>query len=249
MIHFKLHNQKIPRIQIKKTPNKFVYEQIHVFVLNMDKNKDRWESIQSMLNTCYGCKYTRVTAIDGGQMNTEVCTKILHRPSLIGTTLTNGSDTWTYDGTPATSFPNTELYGNWGTKGLTVSNIYAMMMSLHVKCNWVIILEDDAEINNDIYQKIVQFLNGNQTKDIVLLDNRHYGWGGTAGMAYNKRALKKIMEDLHPLSEFSIHSNEYGDPNLGNLWDWKLWKYVCHVNKNFECFPCVDSGKFVSTIN
>jgi hypothetical protein len=248
MIQFKLYDQKLPRIQIKKKPNKFVYEQIHVFVLNMDKNKDRWESIQSMLNTCYGCKYTRVSAIDGTHMNTEQCTNLLHRLSLIGTTLTNGSETWTYDGTPATSFPNTELYGHWGTKGLTVSNIYAMMMSLHVKGNWVIILEDDAEINNDVYQKIVLFLNEHQTKDIVLLDNRHDGWGGTAGMAYHKRALKKIMEDLHPLSEFSIHSNEYGDPNLGNLWDWKLWKYVSHVNKNFECFPCIDSGKFETTI-
>jgi hypothetical protein len=215
----------------------------------MDKNKDRWISVQGMLDTCYGCKYTRVAAIDGRDMNTEICTKILHRPSLVGTTMKNGDTTWTYDGTPATSFPNTELYGNWGTKGLTVSNIYAMLMSLHVKCNWVIILEDDAEINNDVFHKIVRFLNEHQDKDIVLLDKRHDGWGGTAGMAYHKRALKKIIEDLHPLSEFSIHSDEYGDPNLGNLWDWKLWKYVCHVNKNFVCFPCIDSGKFVSTIN
>jgi len=249
MINFKLYNQYSPRIPVHKKLNKFVYDHVHVFVLNMDKNKDRWISVQGMLDTCYGCKYTRVAAIDGRDMNTEICTKILHRPSLVGTTMKNGVTTWTYDGTPATSFPNTELYGNWGTKGLTVSNIYAMLMSLHVKCNWVIILEDDAEINNDVFHKIVRFLNEHQDKDIVLLDKRHDGWGGTAGMAYHKRALKKIIEDLHPLSEFSIHSDEYGDPNLGNLWDWKLWKYVCHVNKNFVCFPCIDSGKFVSTIN
>ena len=119
------------------------------------------------------------------------------------------------------------------------------------KYTWFCILEDDAELDDDSYNKMKQFVNNkkNRKYDIVLLDGRHNGWGGTCAMLYNKRIIPTLIRDLHPLSNFSILSMNYGDKNLGNLWDWKLWKYVMHINKNFTTLSCVKSGRFESTIS
>jgi hypothetical protein len=222
-------------------------------VLNMKKNTDRLDYITQSLNQ-FECSYTIVEAIDGNTMeNNEDVKKIIQPvPRLLGS-IFKSIDTkkkWIYDGTISKSFPNLNLYGHYGTKGLTLSNIKALMMASKMNFEWFCILEDDAEINVDIYNSILNFLNKSENKnvDIILLDARHNGWGGTAGMLYNKRIIHKLIVDLHPLSKFSIFSSKLGDANLGNLWDWKLWKYVMYINKNFASFPCIPSGNFVSTI-
>ena len=225
---------------------------IHTIVLNMEKNKDRKECITNMLNSI-NCKYEIITAIDGSMMeNNPDCIQLLNkRDYLIGTTfmcVDNKEETWVYDGSVKKSFPNLYLNGHHGTKGLTVSNIKAFTIAKDIECDWLLLLEDDAELDIHVYNKIFNFANKNLHKDIILLDERANGWGGTAGMLYNKKILKTLIDDLHPLSEFSINSMNYGDYNLSNLWDWKLWKYVCYVNKNSICLPCIKSGKFVSTI-
>jgi len=225
----------------------------HFMVLNMKKNKDRLDYISDSLNQ-FDCSYTIVEAIDGNTMESnEEVKKIIHPvPRLFGT-IFQSIDTkknWVYDGTISTSFPNLNLYGHYGTKGLTLSNIKAFMMADKMNFEWFCIVEDDAEINVNIYNSILNFINASENKnyDIILLDARHNGWGGTAGMLYNKRIIHKIIIDLHPLSKFSIFADKLGDANLCNLWDWKLWKYVIHINKNFTTFPCIPSGNFVSTI-
>jgi len=222
-------------------------------VLNMKKNTDRLDYIVNSLNK-FVCSYTIVEAIDGNTMeNNEDVKKIVRPvPRLLGTIFQSieTKKKWIYDGTISKSFPNLNLYGHYGTKGLTISNIKALMMASTMNFEWFCILEDDAEISFDIYNKILHFISKSENKnyDIILLDARHNGWGGTAGMLYNKRIINTLIFDLHPLSKFSIFSQKLGDANLGNLWDWKLWKYVMYVNKNFTTFPCIPSGKFVSTI-
>jgi len=220
----------------------------------MEKNKDRKETISYMLNSIINCNYQIITAIDGNSMDNNLdCIELLHkRDNLIGQTfmcVDNKEEKWEYDGTIKNSFPNLNLNGHYGTKGLTVSNIKAFTIFKNIECEWLLVLEDDAEIDSNIYNNILQFANNNIDKDIILLDNRANGWGGTAGMLYNKRIINKLIEDLHPLSEFSINSMNIDNVNLCNLWDWKLWKYVCNINKNSICFPCIQSGKFISTIS
>jgi hypothetical protein len=227
---------------------------IHFLVLNMPKNNDRLESIQTQLDNLK-CSYTIISAIDGFNMETDEDARNILKPmqNLIGMKFrsleTNGI--WTYDGTVSKSFPNLKLLDHYGTKGLTLSNIKAFKYASNLSYDWYCILEDDAIINDISYKKILEFIrNKNNNKyDIVLLDNRHYGWGGTAGMLYNKRIINRVAIDLHPLSKFSILSHKLGDKKLSNLWDWKLWKYVIYVNKNFTNLPCIGSGKFISTIN
>ena len=227
---------------------------VHFVVLNMDKNTDRLEIITKMFNDI-GCNFTRIKAIDGFNMEQDEDAKIILSPirQLLGKKFKNldNGKLWIYDGTICTSFPNLSLKGHHGTKGLTLSNIKAFEFGLTESCKFICVLEDDAIIDNNAYKKIISFADNkkNENVGIVLLDDRHNGWGGAAGVLYNYKILQKLSEDLHPLSLFSITSQLYGDPRLGNLWDWKLWKYCNYVNKNFITLPCVKSGRFASEIN
>jgi hypothetical protein len=227
---------------------------IHFFVLNLDKNKDRLEHISNKFKLL-DLSFTRVKAVEGSTMHLDVeCQTILEpRLELLHQIFINytTNEKWEYDGTISKSFPNISLYGNDGTKGLTISNIKAFKFAEKRNENWFCILEDDADINQHSYNTILNYINDvkNLDKDIILLDERHYGWGGCSGMLYNKRIIKQLIEDLHPLSSFSINSHLYGDSNLGNLWDWKMWKYIGHRNISFGQLPCIKSGNFKSTIN
>jgi hypothetical protein len=226
---------------------------IHFLVLNMKKNVDRLINITDSLNKI-NCNYTIVEAIDGSNMENNDDAKFILKPipNLIGSVF-KSIDTkkkWIYDGTILKSFPNLNLYGHYGTKGLTISNIKAFYISLKLNYVWFCILEDDAEININIYNKILSFINNkdNINCDVVLLDNRSNGFGGTSGVLYNKRIIKQLIYDLHPLSKFSIFSDKLGDKNLSNLWDWKLFKYLKYINRNFKTLPCIPSGRFESTL-
>ena len=229
---------------------------IHFLVINMDKNKDRLDILLPQLKNI-NCSYTIVKGIDGNNMeNDEDAIKILSLPKnvenkLLGTTFHHivTKETWTYDGTVSTSFPNLILNGHHGTKGLTLSNIKAFMIASKLDYRWFCVLEDDSEINMNIYNIIKKTSIINQNKDIILMDKRHNGWGGACATLYNKRIIETLIRDLHPMSFFSRNSHKIGDKNLGNLWDWKLWKYVSNINKNFTTCPCVPSGKFKSTID
>ena len=226
----------------------------HFLVLNMEKNPERFENISKNLKK-YNFPFTKINAIDGFNMENSEEVKLLLRPrkELLGR-LFQSVETkkkWIYDGTVSRSFPNLNLLGHYGTKGLTLSNIKAFIVASKMNFDWFCVLEDDSELDENSSNKIRQFVRNESNKkyDIVLLDNRHNGFGGTCAMLYNKRIIPTLIRDLHPLSNFSILSMKYGDKNLGNLWDWKLWKYVMHVNKKFNTLPCVKSGNFVSTIS
>jgi len=227
---------------------------LHFYVLSMKKNQDRRNNISKMLNK-FNINYTIVEAIDGNDLVNNIdCKQILKpKPELFGQTFKciENNEEWIYDGTILKSLPGYKLNGHFGTKGLTLSNIKTFMLSQTIKSDWICILEDDAEINKYIIYNLHVLINNpkNVNYDIVLLDDRHYGWGGTSGVLYNKKIIPTLLKDLHPLSHFSIiNETRYG---LANLWDWKLYKYICHHNKNikFKNFPCIKSGNFPSTIS
>jgi len=227
---------------------------IYFLVINLDKNTDRYEVLSKSLKNL-NCEFTRVRAINGFDMdNDEDAKKLLFpRTNLLGKFF-KSVDTkriWQYDGSIQKSFPNLNLNGHHGTKGLTLSNIKCFEIACQLNYDWFCILEDDAVIDSECLNKIQKFIENpdNNKYDVVLLDNRNYGWGGTCALLYNKQIVNTLQYHLHPLSKFSILSTNYGDKNLGNLWDWKLWKYLVYVNKKFATFPCVKSGNFPSTID
>lgn len=224
-------------------------DQIYFFVLNMKKNPERYSKISNMLNII-GCLYSRVEAIDGTNMehNDEVLHMLKCRTAMLNTQFTckTFNQDWVYDGSISSSFPGLNMYGHYGAKGLILSNIKAFHDSTHLKYKWFCVLEDDAEITQDIYNNLCNFINQpeNQNIDIIFLDER--GPGGSAGNLYSNHIISQLISDLNPLSDFSINMEEiYG---MAPLWDWKLWSYVKHNNINYSIVPCIQSGSFPSTI-
>jgi hypothetical protein len=227
---------------------------LYFLVINLDKNEDRYSIISKNLSNL-GCKFEKVRAVNGYDLSNDEDAQnlLLPRNYLIGKLFKSidTKRTWVYDGSVEKSFPNLNLYGHYGTKGLTLSNIKCFEIACNLNYNWFCILEDDSLIDSDTLKTITNFVSdhNNNKYDIVLLDDRNYGWGGTCALLYNKRVVNTLKHQLHPLSNFSILSHKYGDENLGNLWDWKLWKYVNFINKKFTLLPCVKSGFFPSTIS
>jgi hypothetical protein len=226
---------------------------LYFLVINLDKNVDRYTVLSESLKSL-NCNFMRVRAINGFDMDNDEDAKnlLFTRTNLLGN-LFKSVDTkrkWVYDGSIQKSFPNLNLNGHYGTKGLTLSNIKCFEIACQLNYDWYCVLEDDSVMDAETLCKIQDFVRypNNETYDIVLLDDRHNGWGGTCAMLYNKRIVNTLQYHLHPLSKFSILSSNYGDKNLGNLWDWKLWKYVMYINKKFTTLPCVKSGNFESTI-
>ena len=227
-------------------------------VINMYKNKNRYFHISKQLNMLqqrYNFKYIRVEGVDGFKLEEDPWVKTMLRPRthLLGNTLTclESNDSWVYDGTIATSFPGLHYHGHWGSKGLTMSNLkcYTTIQEKYPDYNWYCILEDDSEITEEIYTKINQLVKSNPQTDIILLDARFDGRGGTAGMIYNDRIIDHMLQHLHPLSEFSIVNESRWDERANNVWDWKLWHYIDTFNiKNISC-PIIHSGKFISMIS
>jgi len=224
-------------------------------VINMEKNRDRWNKIRSSLENIkkkYGCNYIRVEGIDGRNMESDQSAKELLKPRL---NLMNSKfscleskEEWIYDGTIRTSFPGLHLNGHQGYKGLTLSNIkcYYIIKKNNFKYNWYCILEDDSEINEDIYKKIINIIQNNNTDDIILLDKR--GRGGACAVLYNKRVIDNVITHLHPVSEFSIN-NERVFKKGTNLWDWKLWVYLDNFRIKSKEYHIVPSGSFKSVIS
>jgi hypothetical protein len=244
-------------------------EKIHFFYINMDKNSDRREDMENKLSRL-NISYSRIIGVDGYKMSTNDKCKEMLRPinEKIGCKLEciHYNQEWTYDGTLETSFPGLHLYAHWGTKGLTMSNLIAFEESLLIDKEWICILEDDAEINKKSLDTILNFINNSKNNifEIILLDNRWWGFGGTSGMLYKNKSMRKFINDLHPLSDFSIISEKncekymldhFKNSSGGDLkhwdvnnWDWKLWKYIKYANIPFYQLPCIKSGKYPTTL-
>jgi len=208
-------------------------------VINMKKNTDRWEVIQTSLEKI-NCHYVRIEGIDGTAMEEQEIV-----PELIGTEFHcyESNDSWIYNGEIAKSFPGLKLNGHHGTKGLTLSNMkcFKTILDEYPNYNWYCVLEDDSILDETIYNKIKDCLNED---DVILLDIRPFG--GACAVLYNQRIISRVLKDLHPLSDFSIHHEK--KTGLTNLWDWKLWSYL----KNdilYSLHPIVPSGLFKSEIS
>ena len=225
-------------------------------IINMEKNKDRWDVINNQfkhLKEKYNCDYIRVEGICGHNIEKDNSAQEILKPKkdLLGKTFTciESNEKWIYDGTIHKSFPGLHLNGHHGTKGLTLSNMkcFNLINKKYKNYNWYCILEDDSIINENIYNQIINVSNENKySNDIILLDKR--GRGGTCSLLYNQRIINNVILHMHPLSLFSI-INERKFKRGTNLWDWKLWSYLDNFIISNKTYPIVSSGNFKSTIS
>tara|TARA_B110000037_G_scaffold171844_1_gene195155 strand:+ start:364 stop:1230 length:867 start_codon:yes stop_codon:yes gene_type:complete len=225
-------------------------------IMNMKKNSERWSIMEKNfenINKKYNCKYLKIDAIYGKQIENDVSAQEILKPrkKLLGKTFHcyESNEEWVYDGTISKSFPGLHLNGHHGTKGLTLSNIKCLniIKEQYPNYNWYCILEDDSHIDENIYNKIIEYIkNTNYLNDITLLDIRRRG--GACALLYNQRIINDMIENLHPLSNLSIKNEEIYKKET-NLWDYKLWVYLDNFNiKNVE-YPIVSSGSFISEIS
>ena len=226
-------------------------------IINMKKNSERWEFMEKKFQSIskkHNCKYLKIDAVDGKDIENDASAQdiLKKRENLLGKTFNcyESNDDWVYDGTISKSFPGLSLNGHYGTKGLTLSNIKCLniIKEQYPNYNWYCILEDDSEIDKNIYNKIIDIKNKNTINDIILLDKRNMGKGGTCALLYNQRIINDMIENLHPLSKFSIE-NEQKYKKGTNLWDWKLWVYLDNFNINHIAYPIIPSGSFISEIS
>jgi hypothetical protein len=224
-------------------------------IINLDRNIERFQNVTSTLDY-FGSKYVRISAVDGFSMDSDVDVQHILKPRLHllnqnFNCLDNG-DKWVYDGSIESSFPHLHLHGHYGTKGLTLSNIKALSLASIIahSFRWFCILEDDVEIDDNVYHDILNTCRATSHEEIdfILMDTRANGFGGTCAICYSSHVVGKCKDDLHPLSEFSLNTHKLEGPNA-NIWDWKLWKYVKKSSRNFLQVPIVFSGNFPSTID
>jgi hypothetical protein len=224
-------------------------------IINMNKNKERWENISIAFDDIkkkYNCDYIRIEGVEGKNMKDDISAIDILKPreDLIGREFNccESNEIWEYDGTISKSFPGLFLNGHEGTKGLTISNIKCLTLikEQYPDYNWYCILEDDCEMNEITYNQIMSVIqNTNYLNDVILLDKRKRG--GTCAMLYNQRIINNMITNLHPLSEFSITKEEKYKKT--NLWDWKLWVYLDNFKIKHTSCPVVKSGNFISEIS
>ena len=84
----------------------------------------------------------------------------------------------------------------WSTLGeigakLTAANLADIYAMGAVPTHLLVTAALPADFGITEFQQILNFINQPENKDIdvVLLDKRHNGWGGTCGMLYNKKRI------------------------------------------------------------
>jgi len=173
-------------------------DNVHFIILNMNKNKDRWDKMVNTLNNL-NINFTRVEAIDGFKLdnnNDHIVKQILSkRNELMNSVLKcqTFNQSWIYDGTIKTSFPGLNIYGNEGAKGLVLSNMKAFDECLKINKDYIYGLNDDnTKLIND--NRYLSLTNNNYFK---------YQWFCILedDAILNKDVIKKIENFLNDLSK------------------------------------------------
>lgn len=225
-----------------------------LYVLNLPESQDRMQKIADDLTGSPAVRVKRIEAVNGFDLANVPDDEFLQDyKHLKGSTMycQGFSETWIYDGTLTTAFPGLSLGGHQGDKGLTLSNLRAMKAALASDQleEWVCIAEDDAELPPVTMQEIVKIVNTTTDQDILWFDERYRIGGedgsGTVFVCYRKSILPQLIEDMHPLSDFSRGFE--ATFKRGNLWDWQLYAYA-NTNHRLKLHPLVKSGRFPSLI-
>ena len=172
---------------------------IHFIILNMNKNKDRWQKMVNILNKL-NISYSRMEAIDGFKLeknNDYFVNNILSkRDDLINKILEckTFNQTWIYDGSIKKSFPGLNINGNEGAKGLILSNMKAFDECIKINKEYVYGLNDDNTKQINEYRAANLYPNFYKYQWFCILED---------DAILNSDVLKKIENFLNDLSQNS----------------------------------------------
>jgi len=198
---------------------------IHFLILNMNKNKDRWQKMVNILNKL-NISYSRIEAVDGFKLeknNDSIVKHILSkRNDLINTVLKCNTfdQSWNYDGTIKTSFPGLNINGNEGAKGLIISNMKAFDDCLKINNEYIYGLNDD---NTKQINEYHSYLDNN-------FDFYKYQWFCILedDAILSSDVLKKIEDFLNDISQNNdktdiiLLDNRIGGGAAGVLYNSKI---------------------------
>lgn len=169
---------------------------VHFLILNMNKNKDRWEKMVNTLNKL-NVSYSRIEAVDGFKLETNndyiVKSILSKRNDLVNKILEckTFKQSWNYDGSIKSSFPGLNIDGNEGAKGLIVSNMKAFDECLKINNEFIYGLNDDNRIQINEYRSYLD-CNCNKYKWFCILED---------DAIINSDILKKIYDFLIGLEQ------------------------------------------------
>jgi len=161
----------------------FTNQEFNIFVINLDRSKDRLEHIKKILKN-NGFTFERIKAIDFKDYKSidEMRKKVPKTPLCIE---------------------------QGGQIGVFMSHLNALQKAINSDRYWSLILEDDIDIKDkDFKNKLTKFLNENNDKDVIFVQGKertrlpHDGvCAGSGCDAYfvNKDSAKKIYDLIYKL--------------------------------------------------
>ena len=182
---------------------------IHAYVINMDKNKDRYSTFMSTADSyMHDTHVEKFSAIDGTKMSFEELEKVA-TPEII-------------DGIKELDATNKRSRDEQLTRGMIgcyMSHISLYKHNLEKHNDIVMVFEDDAKFNIDLVE-FIQKLNEFPTDwDILLLGhvgifeekpyskfwNQVYNFWGTHAYVISKSGMQKLVQSAYPISKQIDH--------------------------------------------
>ena len=207
---------------------RFFDDNVKVYVINLLQNENRMNYMREQFDK-QKISFTRVIAPDINLENKKFI------------------DEWS-------TMPGDEYKG---TKGLYLSNIKTMQMSLEQKKPWVLVLEDDVKITKNFKEKVYNILRNNNTIKVYNLDKLLFRnnltsnltmslfttLGHTGTNMYKKDVLPEIIKELYyPTSEYI---KKFKQPAV---YDQYLYWMLRQKGIKFMVVPLNKKDVFASTI-
>ena len=205
---------------------KYINDNIDVYVINLDRSKDRMKKIREYLSK-YKLNSIRIPAIDGKKYKTK--------------SELNKSE----------NFENlTCMSGDHETKHITHNACYLS----HIKClkaiidsdkEWGVIFEDDVQLSGNVQKVLANCTKRNY--DFCYLNKSNNNLKNpptTEAYIISKRSAKIVYDCMIPGSDFT---KEY--KNKTCLYDWMIYDILKSKNLKIGCFNIAKQSGDESNIN
>jgi hypothetical protein len=144
------------------------------------------------------------------------------------------------------------LKGQYGYRGLQMSNVNIFKDAISRDFSYIVIFEDDAEPPPDFETKVINKLDEFPNLRVINLDNRNPEGLTTpdcctSAVLYHKSVFDLLIRELDPTTSsiMQVYHYEQGRPCL---FDWLLNHVIVSYNVPCYTLPIVPSGQFPSEI-
>ena len=212
------------KINIEKF-NNFEKRNIEMFVINLDRNSERYNQfIENYKRTMDKTLITRFSAVDGNALSYKELEEVVSPYILQG-----------IKDIDATHQRTSNEQMTRGMVGCYLSHIRLYEQNVD-KNNLVLVFEDDAKFDINLYDMITNFKEVPDDWDILLLGTvqifnhsnyseswkKVYEFWGTQGYLINNNGMKKMLQYYKPMQhQIDFRMGELAKNNLLNIYSYK----------------------------